>query len=241
MRVIACATVVEELTPLLPAGVQCQVFDFGRHVAPDRLKEALQDAIDAAPASARTIVLGYGLCSNAVVGLRSDACTLVVPRMDDCIGIFLASDEAYKRQRSSTPGTYYLTKGWIEAGNGPFGEYRGMVERYGQEKADWLMDRILSHYTRLALINIGQYELERYRTLARQTAEQFGLSYEEIPGSTRLLQKMDCGPWDEEFLVVPPGKSIRFADFRHAVPPSPGKVQPSQQDKTKERIVCHKS
>lgn len=241
MRIIACATVVEELTPLLPPGVRCQVFDFGLHVAPDRLKEALQDAIDAVPASTRTIVLGYGLCSNAVVGLRSDACRLIVPRIDDCIGIFLGSDEAYKRQSSSTPGTYYLTKGWIEAGSGPFAEYDDMVERYGQDKADWLMDRILSHYTRLALINTGQYELEHYRTLARQTAEQFGLSYEEISGSIRLLQKMVCGPWDEEFLVVPPGESIRFADFRDPVPPSPGKVQRSQQDHRKEQVVCHKS
>ena len=66
-----------------------------------------------------TIILGYGLCSRAVVGLRAEGCTLVVPRVDDCIAIFLGSGDAYRTQHCSEPGTYYLTKGWIEAGDAP--------------------------------------------------------------------------------------------------------------------------
>jgi len=228
-RVIACATVVEELRPLLPPTVECQVFDFGLHANPDRLKQALQEAIDAVPVSVETIVLGYGLCSQAVVGLRSDSATLVVPRVDDCIGIFLGSDEAYKEQTSITPGTYYLTKGWIEAGNGPFADYEELVERYGEEKAAWLMDKMLERYTRLALINTGQYAIERYRTYARQTADRFDLRYEEIPGSTALLRRLVDGPWDEDFVVVPPGETITFAHFRD-VAPSPSGEAANQQD-----------
>lgn len=220
MKIIACATVIEELTPLLPPEVECQELDFGLHVNPDRLKESLQDAIDATPASTETIVLGYGLCSQAVVGLRSHTCTLVVPRVDDCIGIFLGSDESYKQQATSTPGTYYMTKGWIEGGDGPFAEYDQMVERYGKEKAAWLMEQMLGHYTRLALINTGQYELERYRAFAKQTAQRFGLRYEEIQGSTTLLKKMVHGPWDDDFVVVPPGETITFLKFRETAPTS---------------------
>lgn len=223
-RIIACATVVEELLPLLPPTVECETFDFGLHANPDKLKRGLQEAIDAAPPSVETVVLGYGLCSQAVVGLRSERCTLVVPRVDDCIGIFLGSDEAYKRQSSTAPGTYYLTKGWIEAGSGPFAEYDELVERYGEERAAWLMERMLNHYTRLALINTGQYDIDRYRAYARRTAERFGLRYEEIPGSTSLLEKLVRGPWDDDFVVVPPGKPIRFADFRETAPPPAGEA-----------------
>jgi len=148
-KVIACATVIEEMLPHLPPGVDYRVLDFGLHVNPEALKRALQEAVDASATSAETILLGYGLCSQAVVGLRANDCTLVMPKVDDCIAIFLGSEEAYKAQFRTEPGTYYLTKGWIEAGDSPFDEYDSLVKRYGEEKAQWLMGQILKNYTRL--------------------------------------------------------------------------------------------
>jgi hypothetical protein len=215
-KVIACATVIEEMLPLLPPGVDHQVLDFGLHVNPESLKRALQDAVDAAVPPTETIVLGYGLCSQAVIGLRANGCTLVVPRVDDCIAIFLGSGEVYRQQFRAEPGTYYLTKGWIEAGDGPFAEHDRLVARYGREKAEWVTHEMLKNYTRLALINTGQYELERYRAYARRTAARFGLRYEEITGSTALVKKMVYGPWDEEFVVVPPGEAVCYEHFFRA-------------------------
>jgi hypothetical protein len=213
-KVIACATVIEEMLPLLPPGVDYRVLDFGLHVNPEALKRALLEAIDAWATLAETILLGYGLCSQAVVGLRANNCTLVVPKVDDCIAIFLGSGEAYKAQSRAEPGTYYLTKGWIEAGDSPFDEYDSLVEQYGEKKARWLMGKVLKNYTRLALINTGQYELERYRDYSRRTAERFGLRYEEIPGSNALIKKMLHGPWDDEFVVACPGETISYLDFK---------------------------
>jgi hypothetical protein len=213
-KVIACATVIEEMLPHLPPGVDYRVLDFGLHVNPEALKGVLQEAVDASATSAETILLGYGLCSQAVVGLRANDCTLVVPKVDDCIAIFLGSEEAYKAQFRAEPGTYYLTKGWIEAGDSPFDEYDDLVERYGEEKAQWLMGQILKGYTRLALINTGQHELERYRDYSRRTAERFGLRYEEIPGSDTLIKKMLHGPRDGEFVVARPGETISYLDFK---------------------------
>ncbi len=213
-KVIACATVIEEMLPLLPPGVHYRVLDFGLHVNPEELKRILQETVDAIAPEADTILLGYGLCSQAVVGLRANGCTLVVPRVDDCIAIFLGSGAAYQEQSRAEPGTYYLTKGWIEAGDSPFAEYDGLVERYGEEKAQWLMGQMLKNYTRLALINTGQYELERYRAYARYTAERWGLRYEEIPGSDALIARMLHGPWDGDFVVARPGETISYLDFR---------------------------
>jgi hypothetical protein len=76
------------------------------------------------------------------------------------------------------------------------------------------MGRVLKNYTRLALINTGQYELERYRHYSRHTAERFGLRYEEIPGSSALIKKMLYGPWDDEFVVARPGETISYLDFK---------------------------
>jgi len=213
-KVIACATVIEEMLPLLPPDVDHRVLDFGLHVNPEALQRALQEAIDAWATLAETILLGYGLCSQAVVGLRANDCTLVVPKVDDCIAIFLGSEEAYKAQSRTEPGTYYLTKGWIEAGDSPFGEYDSLVKQYGEKKAQWLMGKMLKNYTRLALINTGQYELERYRDYSRRTAERFGLRYEEIPGSDALITKLLHGPWDDDFVVARPGETIGYLDFK---------------------------
>ena len=213
--VVACATVIEEMLPLLPPCMGHKVLDFGLHTDPARLRRALQEAIDEAETDpgVDTIILGYGLCSQGVIGLKSTHSTLVVPKVDDCISIFLGSSAAYRAQTRSEPGTYYLTKGWIEVGESPFSEHEKLVERYGAKRAERVYQLMLKNYTRLALINTGQYEIERYRDHARRTAKRFSLRYEEIEGSTELVTKMIKGPWDEEFVVVQPGEVIMLDHF----------------------------
>lgn len=211
--VMACATVIEEMLPLLPPGIEHQVFDFGLHVNPEKLRRTLQAAIDAVDSRYDTIILGYGLCSLAIVGLKAAHCRLVAPRVDDCISIFLGSHSAYRQQARAEPGTYYLTKGWIEAGDTPFSDYDRMVQRYGPDRARRILRLMLVNYKRLALINTGLYEIDRYRDYARQTAERFGLRYEELAGSTAMVQKMINGPWDDDFVVAQPGEEIRYEQF----------------------------
>ncbi len=211
--VMACATVIEEMLPLLPPGMQHQVFDFGLHVNPEKLRRTLQAAIDEAGPGYDTIILGYGLCSQAMIGIQARNSRLVVPRVDDCIAIFLGSRAAYRNQSQSEPGTYYLTKGWIEVGDTPFAEHERLIQRYGKERAERIIQLMLANYKRLALINTGQYELERYREYARRTAERFGLRYEEIEGSDGLVRKMIYGPWDGEFVMVEPGETIQYEHF----------------------------
>jgi len=212
--VLACATVIEEMLPHLPPGMDYQVLDFGLHIRPDALKGALQEAIDARSNMAETIILGYGLCSQAVVGLRANGCTLVVPRVDDCIAIFLGSAAAYKAQHRAEPGTYYLTKGWIEVSDTLLDEYERIIERYGQQRADGIMRTMLKHYTRLAFIDTGQHDQARYRAYARHAAETLGLRYQEVAGSDALVRKMLTGPWDDDFVVARPGETITYLDFQ---------------------------
>jgi hypothetical protein len=215
-KVVACATVIEEMLPLLPESITYEILDFGLHLTPDKLRNKLQETIDAASAEVDTVILGYGLCSMAVIGLKATECTLVVPRVDDCIAIFLGSHAAYKQQASQEPGTYYLTKGWIEVSDTPFEEHKRLVERYGPERADRMINLMLKNYTRLAFIDTGQYEQDHYREYARRMAERFGLRYEEIPGSTALIKKMIYGPWDDDFVIARPGETISYADFKTA-------------------------
>ena len=211
--VMACETVIEDMLPIIPTGMRHQVFDFGLHVSPEKLRNTLQEAVNDVDDDVETIILGYGLCSQGIIGIKSERCTLVVPRVDDCIAIFLGSCSAYNEQHRIEPGSYYLTKGWIEVGDTPFSEYERMTERYGPERAERLMKIMLQNYKRLALIDTGQYDLERYRDYARRTAERFNLRFEEIEGSTTLIKKMLFGPWDDEFVVAKPGETISYKHF----------------------------
>ena len=213
-KIIACATVIEEMLPLIPAGMATEVLDFGLHLRPQGLKQTLQATIDANGADFDTLLLGYGLCSLAIVGLTARDCTVVIPRVDDCIAIFLGSRDAYTEQAKKEPGTYYLTKGWIEVSDTPFEEHKRLVEKYGQKQADRIMGLMLKNYKRLAYIDTGQQDQERYRQYAQKTAQKFNLRFEEIRGADTLVRKMLSGPWHQDFLVVEPGKTIAYLDFK---------------------------
>ncbi len=210
---IACETVIEEMLPFLPKDVPHEVLDFGLHITPQKLKRVLQEKINEASPKAEVLLLGYGLCSMAVVGLKATTATLVIPRTDDCIAIFLGSCNAYKEQARKEPGTYYLTKGWIEVGDTPFEEHKLLIEKFGEEKAERMTRLMLKNYKRLAFINTGVYEIGHYQEYARKTAEKFNLRFEEIDGSPALVKKMVFGPWDEEFVVVSPGETVSYKDF----------------------------
>jgi hypothetical protein len=212
-HLISCATVLEEVLAVLPSGLTYQKMEFGLHADPEKLRQALQTAVDATAINIKTILLGYGLCSRAVAGVKSDSCTIIVPKVDDCIAIFLGSDAEYQAQHRNEPGTLYQTKGWIEADKSLKG-LDGMISKYGEKKARYLFKQMIKNYTRMAFINTGNYEIERYRAESRAMAAQMELKYEEIPGSNALVHKLLFGPWDSEFVVVPPGQALTFADFR---------------------------
>jgi hypothetical protein len=215
IKIIACQTVGEELKTLLPDGFELSMveLDFGLHRTPALLRTALQEEIDRSGEDIRTILLGYGLCASGVVGLNTRRFQLVVPRADDCIALFLGSREEYLRQFHSAPGTYYLTRGWIECGDDPYSEYQNLRKKYSDEKALRITKHYICNYTRLALIDTGNYDSAAYRKYAQMVAGYFDLHYEEIPGSDLMLKKMIAGDWDKDFIVVPPGETIRFDMF----------------------------
>ena len=210
---IACETVLNEMLPYMPAGSSYEAIEPGLHLQPKKLKAVLQDAIDAVTSAADFIILGYGLCSMAVIDLQAAESTLVVPRSDDCIALLLGSQENYRKHLNQEPGTYFLSKGWIESGINIVEEHRQIEERHGKDYAKMVKEMMFKNYTRLALINLGYQNEEHYRQFSRRAAKELDLRFEEIEGTTRLLKKMITGPWDSDFVVAVPGHKISLADF----------------------------
>ena len=212
-RIIACRTVIEEMQQVLPSDMEPLTLESGLHLHPDKLRGELQAMIDEITADTETIILGYGLCSMGVIGLKATDSTLVIPRQDDCIAIFLGSRRLYKRELEKEPGTYFLSKGWIDAGITLLDELKRMEERYGKTRAERVMKRMIQHYKRLAFIDMGYQDQEQYRQFSLRAADKLNLYYQEIKGAPELLGKICNGPWDDEFVVAPPGHTVLLEDF----------------------------
>lgn len=220
--IIACQIMQSMFSGLLPADLADQVIylDYGLHRVPECMTASLQSLIDAV-ADPALLVLGYGLCGNGLHGLRSGIHTLLIPRTDDCIAILLGSREAYLREFEAEPGTYYLSRGWLESGSNPLMEYCEYRERYGAEDAAWMMDLQYQNYSRLALVAGSPEEMAHYRSQAKEVAaycSQWDMRYEEILGSdayVRRLVQVILGLEEPgtDFLVVPPGGQVQSEDF----------------------------
>jgi hypothetical protein len=220
--IIACQVMESMLESLIPEGLAREVtyMDYGLHRFPNKMTLTLQDAVDSIEEPS-LIVLGYGLCGNGLNGIKARQHTLLIPRVDDCIAVLLGSRQRYYQEFDAEPGTYYLSKGWLESGSHPLREYKEYVEKYGEEDATWVMDQQYQHYERLALVTHNESDMEKYRPEAQEVAaycERWGMRYEEILGSDVYVRRLvevaaALDKADDDMLVIPPGGEIKQEQF----------------------------
>jgi hypothetical protein len=227
---VACKVLAAALERLLgDQGVpreqisEVNLLDYGLHRVPVKLTDAVQEALLQIEEPS-LVVLGYGLCGNGLRGIRSGIHTLLTPRTDDCIALLLGSYRSYMQQFAKSPGTYYLTKGWLESGSHPLKEYHEYLPKYGPETTMWLLDQQYANYERIALVASNPEELAAYREQAQEVAEfckRWNMRYEEITGSDDYVRRLidtaialregRLAPQavDPDFLVISPGGEIR--------------------------------
>jgi len=214
-KLISCRVMIEELRPFLPDGMATEVLPIRLHTHPAGLHAALQQAIDGSDGRFDPIFLGYGLCSQAVVGLRARRSRLVIPRAHDCISVFLGSEQARRFETRTEPGTYFLSEGWIGDGTASiFSEFDSMAERYGPERAARIFDRMMRHYRRLAYVRMPHARtLQADRRYAMDKARHFGMQYVELQGTPSILERMINGERDPNIIVITPGQPITLEHF----------------------------
>lgn len=213
VRVFACHVLSEEIKAILPPAVSCEFLDYKRHNTPDLLRKELQELIDN-ESGAKTILLGYGLCSQGTAGLKSRNHRLVIPRVHDCIALLLGSHAQYIEKFNENPATYYLSPGWIEHGGSPLQEYEDYVRRYGEAKAKMVSEMMYQHYKRLTFVDTGVGNRRECLEHCAQVADKFQMELLQVQGSNRLLTKllqpeMPCG----ELVFIQPGEEISMNHF----------------------------
>lgn len=215
--VIACGVIKSELNSLLNPDepIEVHYLDQNLHRTPERMTGIIQQKIDEAAGYAGHIVLGYGLCSNGVVGLRAVNQQLCAPRAHDCITLMLGSRKAYREAFNRQSGTYYLSAGWLERKKDPLGMLENeYIPKMGREDAVSGLREELQHYTHITFIKGKSGRIEELRKRAKQNAEFLGMEYGEVEGSDEYFRKILFGPYEpSDFVCVSPGETIPQKPF----------------------------
>jgi len=233
IHIIACRVFTRELcyyASKSPNAVDITWLPQGLHDTPNELRRMITASIDSLylQKEKKTLkhwpdymVLSYGLCSNGVVGIESRDTPLIIPRTDDCIGVFLGSQKRYLSIFEEYNGTYWLNNGWIETAFIPSREMlderrKEYTQLYGEENADYLLEQDklwIKNYNTCGYINSPVYNNETYNKLARDISSDNGWKYKEIDGDSRMIRMITEGTWnEEEFCICPPFHRIE-ADY----------------------------
>lgn len=247
-KVLACKALFRELS-LLASQTQT-ILDItymrqGLHDTPDLLRRALQEEIDKVDAdtdlhtneqkrsrSFDAILLGYGLCSNGVAGLSSKKHTLVVPRCDDCIGLFLGSYRKYREYFDKHPGTYWYNASWIENAYTPSELSRKLklaeyTELYGEDNAEYLVDveTTTKNYNNAAYVYWEELDFPACEQYTRDAAAYFGWNFDKVQGGSGWLRDFVEGRHDSRFAVARPGEALAADYSGHIITSHPREEQ----------------
>ena len=212
---IACDTLRTEIEHVMEVhGVDRHVvwIEHLLHNVPTKLAAALQEAIDGVEDADR-VLLGFGNCGNAIQGLRSGNFELIVPRLDDCVSLVLGS-QRYREQYSRKHHAFYLTDGWITGSRTIEVEYNEMIEDYGEEEADEIMNMMYVNYNTMAFLDTGLYDIDALMNRTRHLCEVIETKQVVEPATLAYVERLVCGPWPEDLFVhVAPGEIIPSSPF----------------------------
>ncbi len=229
-RVLCCEVFTREfesISKTCPHSLDIEFLPKGLHdLGQEKMLARMQEAVDASSGKGfDAILLVYGLCNNGTSGLTARDTKLVMARAHDCITLFLGGRAKYTEQFEGNPGTYYRTTGWIEhesadgAGDetiqqklGLFMAYEELVEKYGEDNAKYIQETMgdgVQNYDRLAFIKMGVEGEAPFIEESKREADDKGWQFDLIDGSMTLLERLAAGDWNDDFLVVAPGHTIK--------------------------------
>lgn len=182
------------------------------HYHPKKMREKILDTLEELPESIKNVLVGMGLCGGSwdlVVTPRR----IVIPRMDDCITMLLHTDDTLHPILKEKRHFYFRDS---DRGKYSFAKRREEYEKkYGPKKAQRIMDIWFSYYTNANIIDTGAYDCreEGFMQVAKMSAAAMDCELGYVKGSNRVLEKLISGQWDEQFLVIEPGRVLLMEDF----------------------------
>jgi len=205
--------------------VDVQLLPMLAHIEPDALRADIQAAIDTAcqgykprPNTAYDkILLGYGLCGNAAMGLSSTI-PMIVPRMHDCCAMFMGSKQKFLDVFGHRLSTPWRSCGYMERCDSidivnykSHPDYLKLVEEYGDDNAEYIWESMNPPEvsTEAVYIQLPGFEHNNAEQNYTKQKIQEDCQVETVQGDISWFTKLVNGPWDSsEFLELSPGGKI---------------------------------
>ena len=247
IKIIACGVFQPYLESMLKSSnnqVDLAILDAGLHENPNELRINVQKEIDIASkkksaghndGNCKTcpnpckkydlIVIFYGLCGGGTLNLSTRNIPVLIPRVHDCISLFLGSNLAYKKEFSSNPGTFYHTLGWISNKINPKNkdakdlyinydisgwdvhpDFNKLEEKFGKDNAEYILKFGYSwtkNYTRSAYIDLNFNE-DSFEEITKFMARTFNWNYEKINGDAGFIKSLFNGTITDSAILIPP-------------------------------------
>ena len=175
-----------------PDGVSIlvEVMQVGLHVSITLLRETVVAAVERTAPHVDGVLLGYGLCGNAMDPAADLFSSVDVPvflpmddghPVDDCVGMIIGGREAYYEEQLKTAGTMFMNAGftrhWKEI------MLRGVGKTHGIEA----LQRMMEDYERTLALPTTVMSMEEMSPLIAEFNEMFGLRSEERVGTLEIL------------------------------------------------------
>lgn len=175
--------------------VLVHVLRVGLHTVIKDLQNGIVDAAMAMAPRIDLLLLGYGLCGNALENPGELLPFLDVPivmpaekhhSVDDCIGLLIGGRENYYDEQCKCAGTMFMTSGWAN-------HWKDIMLK--QQRGGFNLDiskRLMANYERVLLLSTPVMTDREMEDQAQEFSELYALRTEVRDGTLALLEST----WD---------------------------------------------
>lgn len=170
--------------------VVVRLLEVALHRNAPRLRRAVAAAVRELAGGRRVeaLLLGYGLCGNALEHLALPDCEMPIFRpmdgdrpVDDCVGLLLGGRDRYLAEQRRTPGTVFMIPGFTA-------HLDRIVDENPEDAEHRGLKRMFRGYERSLLVVTGAMAEEEMRRNTAAFNTLLGLRLESCPGTLTLLQ-----------------------------------------------------
>jgi hypothetical protein len=182
-------------TPVAGHHVLVRVMEVGLHSVIKNLQRQVVSAVKETARHVDIVLLGYGLCGNALnhaEDLFSEVGVPVILPMDedhpvdDCVGLIIGGRENYYARQRECAGTMFMNAGFSR-------HWQKLLDSDIPEKLlpkkDKIQRRMFQNYERSLLLPTKVLAESEMRANIEAFNAKFGLRTESTPGSLALLEK----------------------------------------------------
>lgn len=209
-RILSCGTLEKEVRLAMErchAQIPLEILKENNHDVPRKLSMCIQEKLDQMEDADR-VLMAFGTCGGAMVGLHSGNAEMIIPRVDDCLSLLMGSME--QRYASAGKGFgVFLTESWLNHEKSMEAELDRIERMYPPTRAARVIQSLYRNFDCLNVIDTGAYDVSSILPRTQALAQRLSLKHQVVQGTTAYLEELLQGPWDpDRFIIIPPGTTV---------------------------------